>query len=492
MGHNFSYSINKSAGLRFAFSVSSLATLPSLVRLSPSDTLSGFWGMQMRFLFIFSFVALSGCGVAYISPSVQENPEASASSPSVVVVPLTVAVATQANRSAFSPKRLPKIFSQVTPIPSTRQSPALPSPVLNSVDRPRAVETRIPPKLAKRPYLIGIADVLLLATPTATSTVEQLSGLLAAQNKRQGYTVQDDGAIAIPDVGRVQVGGLTLDEAEAEIFQALVKNQFTPSFSLEIAEFNSQRVSIGGAVAKPTLVPISLKPLLLGEALQIAGGITAADQDYTTIRLYRGGKLYQIPLTNFLANSKYQSIQLTDQDSIYVDISFDLAQAQAFFSEQIQLVTLTATARSQALSQLQSEFTIRSKRADELRSGFQARVALDAVARDYVYLAGEVATQGRFTLPFERKAVLADALFSQAGIATREGNVSQIYLLRGNQDGTQVTAYQLDASNIANMMIATRMELRPGDILFVAEQPVTKWNRAISQIGPSIIAAAVK
>jgi len=445
----------------------------------------------MRFSWMLTFVVLSGCGSAYISPSVQEVSEASASSPSVDVVPLTVAVATQANRSAYTPRHLPKIFAQVTPIPSARQSPALPDPVVNAATRPSAVETRIPPKQATTPYRIGVADVLLLATPTATSTVEQLSGLLAAQNKRQGYTVQDDGAIAIPDVGRVQVADLTLDEAEAEIFQALVKNQITPSFSLEIAEFNSQRVAIGGAVAKPILAPISLKPLLLGEALQLAGGITAADQDFTTIRLYRGGKIYQIPLTKYLSDSTLHSIRLTDQDSIYVDISFDLVRAQAFFSEQIQLVSLTAAARSQAMAKLQAEFTIQSKRADELRAGFQSREALDAIARDYVYLAGEVATQGRFTLPFERKAMLADALFSQAGITTREGNVSQIYLLRGNHEGTKVTAYQLDARNMANMVVATRMELRPGDILFVAEQPVTKWNRTISQIGPSIIAAAV-
>jgi len=33
------------------------------------------------------------------------------------------------------------------------------------------------------------------------------------------------------------------------------------------------------------------------------------------------------------------------------------------------------------------------------------------------------------------------------------------------------------------------MELRPNDIIFVAEQPVTKWNRTVSQIGPSFIQA---
>ncbi|WP_323770758.1 hypothetical protein [Antarctobacter sp.] len=48
---------------------------------------------------------------------------------------------------------------------------------------------------------------MLLATRGAASTIEQLSGLLAAQNQRQGYTVRDDGSIAILEIGAVQLGG---------------------------------------------------------------------------------------------------------------------------------------------------------------------------------------------------------------------------------------------------------------------------------------------
>ncbi len=446
--------------------------------------------MMKPVLVLVSFL-LTGCGSAYISPSVKEVAKSDIQSLSVSVVPLTAEVARRANRSSYRPKHLPRAFSRITAIPASVGTSALPKPAAVPEIRPAQVETRLPPKLKPRPYLIGVADVLLLATPTTASTVEQLSGLLAAQNKRQGYTVQDDGAIAIPDVGRVEVAGLTLDEAEAEIFKALVKNQITPTFSLEVSEFNSQRVSIGGAVAKPVLAPITLKPLHLGEALQLAGGIIAKDQDYTSIRIYRDGKLYQIPLTKFLADGKIQNILLKNNDSIYVDTTFDLSRAQAYFSEQIQLMTLRSSARSQALMRLQSEFSMRNAQAADLRSSYKARASLDALARDYVYIGGEVTQQGRFTLPFDRKATMADALYSQSGIPTKLGNVSQIYLLRANRSGDSVTAYQLDAQNVANMVLATRMELRPNDIIFVAEQPVTKWNRAISQMGPALVQGAV-
>ena len=36
-------------------------------------------------------------------------------------------------------------------------------------------------------------------------------------------------------------------------------------------------------------------------------------------------------------------------------------------------------------------------------------------------------------------------------------------------------------------MLATRFELRPDDVIFIAEQPVTRWNRVIQQITPSLI-----
>ena len=127
------------------------------------------------------------------------------------------------------------------------------------------------------------------------------------------------------------------------------------------------------------------------------------------------------------------------------------------------------------------------------RANFDARVKYDAVSRDYVYLSGEVRNQTRFALPFEQRASLADALFSEGGISTEVGNVSQIYVLRGEGDPNVVSpikVFHLDARNAVNLHLATRFQLRPNDVVFVAEQPVTRWSRVISQITPSLITTA--
>lgn len=106
-------------------------------------------------------------------------------------------------------------------------------------------------------------------------------------------------------------------------------------------------------------------------------------------------------------------------------------------------------------------------------------------------MAGEVGKQSRFALPYDRKANLADAMFSDAtGVKVETGDISQIYVLRASSDPRDfgaVTAWHLDTRNAANYALSTRFELRPDDIVFIAQQPITKWNRAVGQVVPSLI-----
>nr|WP_275116091.1 polysaccharide biosynthesis/export family protein [Aliiroseovarius subalbicans] len=429
---------------------------------------------------------MSACGAAYISPSVDFSDD------NVTVVEITQNSLAQANASAFTPRALPAVFFQdAGGVTGMRGIGAVPAASATPQTRPTSLQTRIPPEVPAGPYRIGVGDVVLLATKGAGTTVEELSGLLAAQNRRQGYTIQDDGAAAIPDVGRIRLAGLTLEEAEVELFQALVENQIDPSFSLEIAEFNSQRVSVGGAVHKPKVAKITLTPLHLDEAILAAGGVDVEDREYATIRIYRDGTLYQLPMTAYLENRAMQRIRMKDGDSVFVDTEYELSKAQAYFQEQITLGDYRRSARTAALDELQSAVNLRRAALAEQRENFQARVALAAVERDYVYLVGEVTRPGRFEMPFGHKATLADALFSDGGFSSETGNPSQIYLLRDMNGDGQVTAWHLNARNAANFLLATRLEVRPNDVVFIAEQPITKWNRVIQQFVPSLITAGV-
>lgn len=426
---------------------------------------------------------LSACGIS--TPVVIEETTAVGS---VNIVPIDANSVRSANQSDYRPRTLPAIFSRTTGYSGgLRGAGALPDPASDPQTKPANLTTRIPPAYQPGPYKIGVGDVVILATPSSTNTVEQLSGLLAAQNRRQGYTVQGDGSIAIPDIGRVKIGGRTLEEAEAELFNVLVSNQISPSFSLEVTEFNSQRVSLGGAVGTPSIVPIGLAKLSLSEAIARAGGITASQLEYASIRIYRDGTVYQVPLKAYLETPTLQQITLKPGDNVFVDTAYDLDKAQAYFGEQLALRTLRQDARATALAELQTEIGLRRAEIEEARANFATRIELDAVDRDYAYIAGEVGAQGRYTLPFERTASLADALFDKGqGVPNATGNIAEVYVLRATKDGNGIHAWHLDASNAANLVLATRFELRPNDVIFVSEKPFTALSRMLAEVAPAL------
>lgn len=445
-----------------------------------------------RLVAAIGIAALTGCGSAYISPSVSQSD----ADVMVRVIPLTAQSVEMANReTSYQPRQLPPAFSTTAGFgPGLRQGMAIPAPPVEPTSRPAAPRLILPPAIADTPYEIGIGDVVVLATKQAGSTVEELTGLLAAQNRRQGYTVQDDGAIAIPEVGRINIAGLSIEEAEAVLFQRLVENQIDPSFSLEVSEFNSHRASIGGAIRTPAVLPITLTPLYLEEAIAAAGGIDAANTDEVLIRIYRDGQLYQVPYDALYSNGGLSPIRIVDGDSIFIDTTYELDQAERYFEQQIRVAQLRQESRQQALAELQTQVALRRGELQEQRDTFQSRAELGAVERDYVYMFGEVGNQGRYPLPFDTRATLADALFESDGIMPETGNPSQIYLLRASvnpQEFGSTTAWHLDASNVVNLTLATRMELRPNDIIFVAEQPVTRWNRVVQQLVPSLITSGV-
>ncbi len=432
---------------------------------------------------------LAGCGISYTAPSVSQQ-SGGAQVRVVDVDPQTVLVA---NRQSYTPRSLPDIYYRAAGGGQLRGVDTLPAEPFLPDEQRRTLELRVPPAVTPQPYRIGVGDVVLLATKAAGTTIEELSGLLAAQNARQGYTVRDDGAIAIPDLGTLQLAGLTIEEAEARVFEALVDNQIDPAFSLEIAEFNSKRVAVGGAVGNPTLVPITLNTLDLGEALTAAGGVQVANEEFASIRIYRDGSLYQIPFEEFLSRPDLQRTTLTNGDAVYVDTSYDLEQALEFYRSRIDVINVRRDARTAAIQELQATVNLRRGELNERRDNFTSRLELGAEARDYVYLAGEVTEQSRYTMPFEQQVTLADVLYDSGGMPTATGDPSEIYVLRASSNPAEfgaVTAWHLNAANAANLTLATRFEMRPNDIVFVEQQPITKWSRALNQALPTLINTA--
>lgn len=424
---------------------------------------------------------LAACGVIYTSPFVGSGRPQSAFATTefdVAEVLLTPETVKAANLAPYVPPRLPAAFSPEVIQSAKANLPAVVPEITTT--QPRFGRTslgpdRLPPITAPQPYRIGISDELLLSVNASTTALEDLPALISAQNSRQGYIVQDDGAIAIPDAGRVPVAGLTLEQAEAEIFQVLVSAGIDPSFTLEVIGFNSQRVSISGEVVQSQLLPIGLRPLYLHEAIQQAGGINAIDDAVVKVQLFRDGEVYQVGGERLLSDPEARRIVLRDGDSVYV---------ASTIPGEIPATTDLELRRQQL--RLQQEAQVESEFARD-RDLFNQRLQLGAVLRPRAFLVGETNNQV-IDLPFENQLTLAQVVAS-ARINIQTADYGAIYVIRLPTDPAldgSVTAYRLDAENATNLALAVNFLIRPNDVIFIQEQPITSWNRALSQILPNI------
>lgn len=111
----------------------------------------------------------------------------------------------------------------------------------------------------KRTYRIGSGDVLDL-------TVFDVPEL------QRRTRVRPDGVLSLPLVGDLNVAGYNEDEVADMIAERLSKFVVSPQVSLFISEYESNRVSVLGEVARPGSYPLKRGNHTLLEILSLAGG----------------------------------------------------------------------------------------------------------------------------------------------------------------------------------------------------------------------------
>ena len=102
------------------------------------------------------------------------------------------------------------------------------------------------------------------------------------------------GSIRLPLIGRFQVSGMTVAEAEGELARRLGTYMRHPDVTLSVAEFRSQPVSVIGAVKNPGVQQVQGRKTLV-EMLSLVGGpdIAAAG---STLKITRRLEWGRVPL----------------------------------------------------------------------------------------------------------------------------------------------------------------------------------------------------
>lgn len=79
---------------------------------------------------------------------------------------------------------------------------------------------------------------------------------------------------------------------------------------------------------------------------------------------------------------------------------------------------------------------------------------------------------------------LTQILSEAGGLNIRDADARGIFVFR--RDGDGLTVFQLDVSNPSAYLIGTRFAMKPQDVVFVTTDPVSRWNRVISDLLPSV------
>ena len=134
---------------------------------------------------------------------------------------------------------------------------------------------------APSPFAIA-AVITLLAVSAAAQPIDYLIGpkdglAITVWNQADlggTYTVEADGTFAFPLVGRVEAGGLTIRDFEAELTSLLADGFFKkPQVRVSVEDYRSQRIFVVGEVRTPGTYPLTGGMTLI-EALASAGSTT--------------------------------------------------------------------------------------------------------------------------------------------------------------------------------------------------------------------------
>ena len=259
--------------------------------------------------------------------------------------------------------------------------------------------------------------------------------------EENGNLVHADGTIFYPYVGSVPVAGRTVEDVRAALTERLARSISKPQVDVRVTAFRGQKVQVTGEVVAPSTIPISDIPLRVQDALAQAKGFTS-ESDFSRVTIARGGKTYELDLQALYERGETsQNWLLQDGD----------------------VVNVPDRSRNKI-------FVIGEVRSPQSRLMVRGRMTLaEALADPTGVLSGSGGlSTGPVTTWFDQSFA----------------NPAKIYVIRGSYDAPRI--FHLDASSPDAILLASQFPLQPRDVVFVSTYGLTRFNRVVTQILPTI------
>ncbi len=136
--------------------------------------------------------------------------------------------------------------------------------------------------------------------------------------------VSESGVISYPLIGNVQLGGLSLAEAEKTIAEALRTGGFvrSPQVNITLKQVRGNQVAVLGQVNRPGRFPLETVNTRVSDMLATAGGVTPTGDDVLILTGQRQGQAFRrvIDIPGLFLNQKPEDdVVVVGGDTLFVN-----------------------------------------------------------------------------------------------------------------------------------------------------------------------------